>query len=159
MLFPASIFSWHHFPLQISQFFRLELSTLSQTTNVFLAFTKRVFYHCYHKCAIQHWLSNFSRWATFIGLFEFDITLFSIIKTLLTAFNYDQLYLKWYGKSEMWKCLACSKQCNNCEIWYQFMVIVSILDIIWFNLKKLEYFSRRLGTRFLWNLFKSKSFV
>ena len=22
---------------------------------------------------------------------------------MLTAFSYDQLYFKWYGKSEMWK--------------------------------------------------------
>ena len=42
------------FHYQYLNFFRLELSTLSQTTKVFLAFTKRVVYHFYHKCAIQH---------------------------------------------------------------------------------------------------------
>ena len=38
-------------------------------------------------------------------------------------------------------------------------VIVSNVDIIWFNLKTPQYFSRCFGTSFLWNLFRSKIFL
>ena len=128
----------------MSQFFRLEhshkkyhewlwlqRSTLSQTTKVILTSTERVVYHFYHKCATQHWLANFWRWATLIGSFEFNIT--QLVKTLLAAFDYNQLYLKWYGKCEMWKCSVCSKQCKNCWICYQFnckhLAIVSNAEV------------------------------
>ena len=41
-----SIFSYLYF-------FRLQLFPLYQTTNVFLAFTKRIIYYFHNKCAIQ----------------------------------------------------------------------------------------------------------
>ena len=40
----------------------------SQTTEVFLAFTKRIADNFCYKCAIQHWLlANFWRWITWLA--------------------------------------------------------------------------------------------
>ena len=52
--------------------------------------------------------------------------------------------------SNSWIC-----QQFNCK----HLLIVSNGGIIWFNLKTPEFFSRWLGTSFLWNLFWSKIFV
>ena len=68
------------FPLYIQRnlvqvFFSLPTSLFSIRTflaKVLLTFTKKINYHFYHKCAIQHWLANFWRWATLNGLIAFN---------------------------------------------------------------------------------------
>ena len=98
--------------------------------------------------------------------------LFGICKQIL--FIWKQTFFRWSKSFLFMKCsllkvflfvivVAVMGHGKKLLICYQFnckhFLIVSNVDIIWFNLKAPEQFSCWLGASFSWNQFKSKSFV
>ena len=102
------------------------------------------------------WLANFEGeqfWLVCFNLTKTWRNLIKLVKTLLAAFNYDQLqYLKRFLKCEMWKCSACAKHNETMQTTAEFVSILNckhflkvsnfsdLSDSIWFNLKTPEFF-------------------